>query len=52
MSALLLPVAFLAILGLYSFVEDVIWALRPMARPMTKRELKKAYAMKGVRKPH
>lgn len=43
MSALL---AFFGILCLYTLVEDILWALkaqRPMARPLTRRELKARY---------
>ena len=43
MSALLFPAVFLAVLGLYSLIEDILWAVRPMARPLSKRELRKLY---------
>ena len=43
MSALLIPLVFLGILGLYSLIEDIWWATRPMARYMTKREIRRRY---------
>lgn len=46
MSALLIPAVFLAVLGLYSLIEDICWAVkagRPMARPLSRRQLKKRY---------
>lgn len=46
MSALLIPAVFLAVLGLYSLIEDICWALkahRPMARPLSKRQLRRRY---------
>jgi hypothetical protein len=43
MSALLIPAVFLAVLGGYSLIEDIIWATRPMARRLSKRELRKLY---------
>lgn len=43
MSALLIPAVFLAVLGLYSLIEDILWATRPMAYPLSKRQLKRRY---------
>lgn len=46
MSALFAAAIFGGILGLYSLVEDIIWAVRanrPMARPLSRRELRRRY---------
>ena len=46
MSALLIPLVFGGVLGLYSLIEDVLWAVkanRPMARTLSKRQLKRRY---------
>lgn len=46
MSALFVAAAFGGILGLYSLIEDIVWAARatrPMARRLSKRELRKLY---------
>lgn len=43
MSALLIPLVFGGVLGLYCLIEDILWAVRPMARPLTKQELRNLY---------
>ena len=43
MSILIVPLVFGGILGLYCLVEDVLWAAKPMARPLSRRELNRRY---------
>lgn len=43
MSALLIPLVFGGVLGLYSLIEDILWAMKPMASPLSKHQLKRRY---------
>lgn len=45
MSALALVAVFGGVLALYTLIEDLLWACsrRPMARPLSRRQLKRRY---------
>jgi hypothetical protein len=46
MSALFAAAVFGGILGLYSLIEDILWVCksrRPMAKPLSRRELRQRY---------